>query len=148
MGTAPNLLLNLTNMVSPQDPGFFHHFFHYQSIGLSWLCHSPIMLVPHAMDRKCCGISQGETRGKKGSSGVTAPEWPMASAGREQYVLVPHLLAPQVGFAHGLFSSFQVCVAAVAPSAPGTRGWWTTSSQKTQRWVPSPAGTCLFQCQF
>lgn len=45
---------------------------------------------------------------------------------------------------HEFFSlPFQVCVAAAVLYAPGTKGWLTTSSPRTLRWVTSPAGISL-----
>ena len=61
-------------------------------------------------------------------------------------------LQPFLGLTRRLCSqffpfSFQVCVAAVVPYAPGTKGWLTTSSLRIPRWVMSLAGIVALMVQ-
>lgn len=106
-------------------------------------------LDPQAKDTK----QKGQRFGMCVSEGRPAPG-PLALQGRDLFVpptprvwlltsylgLVPRPPQPaQEAPTHGFLSlPLQVCVAAVALYAPGTRGWLTTSSLRILRWVSLP----------
>lgn len=59
------------------------------------------------------------------------PAWPWLLTGHPG--LIPRSPPPGPGAHQFLSLPFQVCVAAVAPYAPGTKGWLTTSSLRIPR---------------